>query len=119
MAKLALQALFSGNLGALWRDMQSSIEDDRHRPKGPNYYLEVIAVDPKFQGRGIGGLMLSQLTDFADGEGLPTYLSATDPRTVPLYKKHGFQIVSETNELNIPNYHMVRKPKASLKTEKI
>ena len=33
--------------------------------------------------------------------------------TVPLYKKHGFQIISETNELKIPDYHMTRKPKAS------
>lgn len=110
MTMLALQALFSGNLGMLWRGMKSSFEDNRQRPKEPNYYLEVIAVDPKFQGRGIGGAMLSQLTDFAEGEGLPTYLSTTAPKTVPLYKKYGFQIISETNELEIPNYHMLRKP---------
>lgn len=113
MVSLALQALFSGNLGMLWRGMKSTIEDDRHRPKEPNYYLEVIAVDPKFQGIGIGAAMLSHLIDTADAEGLPTYLSTTAPKTVPLYRKYGFQIISETNELKIPNYHMVRKPKAS------
>jgi GNAT superfamily N-acetyltransferase len=113
MAKLALQALFSANLGMLWRSVKSSLEDAKHRPKGPNYYLEVLAVAPKFQGKGIGGAMLSKLTDFADGDGLATYLSTTEPKTVPLYKRHGFQIISETSELNIPNYHMTRKPKAS------
>ena len=110
MVSLALQALFSGNLGMLWRGIKSSFEDNRHRPKGPNYYLEVIAVDPKFQRIGIGTAMLSHLIDTADAEGLPTYLSTTAPKTVPLYRKYGFQTISETNELKIPNYHMVRKP---------
>ena len=113
MARLALQALFSGNLGMLWRGIKSSFEDNRHRPKEPNYYLEVIAVDPKFQGRGVGGAMLSHLIDTADAEGLPIYVSTTDPKTMPLYRKYGFHTISETNELKIPNYHMVRKPKAS------
>jgi len=109
MAKLLLSALFQTNPGILWRGMKSSMEDDAHRPKEPNSRRETIAVDPKRQGRGIGSTMLSYLTDLADREGVLTYLSTTDPKTVPFYKTHGFRIISETNELGIPNYHLVRK----------
>jgi len=109
MAKLLLSALFQTNPGILWRSMKSSMEDDAHRPEEPNYCLETIAVDPKRQGRGIGGAMLTYLTDLADREGVLTYLSTTDPKTVPFYKTRGFRIISETNELGIPNYHLVRE----------
>ena len=57
-----------------------------------------------------GGAMMVHLTELADRQGVLTYLSTTDPKTVPFYKKYGFQVISETNSLGISNYHLVRKP---------
>ena len=87
-----------------------SLEDERGHPKEPNYCLDTIAVDPNHQGRGIGGALLSYLTNMSDAEGVLTCLSTTDPKTLPFYQKNGFEIVSETNGLGLPNYHMHRKP---------
>lgn len=93
----------------MWRGMKSAMEDEANRPKEPNYCLETIAVHPKFQGRGIGGAMMAHLTDIADREGVLTYLSTTDPKTVPFYERLGFRVISQTDSLGIPNYHMVRR----------
>ena len=109
MLRLVLGVVFTTSPAILWRAMKSSAEDEKHRPKEPNNFLEIIAVDPKRQGQGIGGAMLSHLTGMSDKDGILTYLSTTDPKTVPLYRKHGFKVISETNELGIPNYHLVRK----------
>jgi GNAT superfamily N-acetyltransferase len=111
MLKLVLRVVFKTSPAILWRAIKSSAEDEKHRPKEPNNFLEIIAVDPKRQGQGIGKAMLSHLTGMSDSEGILTYLSTTDPRTLPLYRRHGFKVISETNELGIPNYHLVRKRK--------
>ena len=91
----------------------SSLVDERHRPSSPNYYLETLAVDPQFQGRGIGGALLSYLTDLADKKGVLVYLSTTEPKTISLYERHGFRMISETDQSGVTNYHMEREPKAS------
>ena len=109
MLKLLPRMLSQSNPGILWRGIKSSMEDERNRPKAPNYCLDLLAVAPNFQGQGIGSTMLTHLTDTADREELLTYLSTTDPKTLPFYEKHGFEIISETREIKIPNYHMVRK----------
>jgi ribosomal protein S18 acetylase RimI-like enzyme len=111
--KLLLRALFNTNPGILWRSIISSLEDEKHRPREPNYFLETLAVEPTLQGRGIGSAMLAHLTDISDAEGVLTYLSTTEPKTIALYEKHGFEIVAETWELRIRNCHLVRTPKAS------
>jgi len=94
----------------LWRGFTSSLLDEKHRPDRPHYYLETLAVDPQLQRRGIGAALLSYLTDKADREGILVYLSTTDPRNVPLYERHGFRTVSETEQSGVPSYHMERRP---------
>jgi GNAT superfamily N-acetyltransferase len=111
MLKLLPRMLLQSNPGILWRGIRSSMEDERNRPKAPNYCLDLLAVAPNFQGQGIGSAMLTHLTDISDREGILTYLSTTDPKTISFYERHGFEIISETREIKIPNFHMVRKHK--------
>jgi len=110
LLKFLLRMLSSATPAIIWRGMKSALEDEANRPKEPNYCLETIAVHPGAQGRGFGGVMMSHLTDLADGRGVLIYLSTTDPKTVPFYAKHGFQVISRTNSLGIPNLHLVRNP---------
>jgi len=105
------RALLHVGPGIVWRGLKNSVTDEKHRPKEPNYFLETIGVDPRFQRRGIGSMMLSHLTGLADREQVLTYLSTTDPRTVPFYEKFGFKTTAKTNPTGVPNYHMVREPK--------
>lgn len=109
--KFLAHALLHVSPAIIWRGLKNNIEDEKHRPKEPNYFLETIGVNPKFQRRGIGSTMLSYLTRLADRERVLTYLSTTDPRTVSFYEKFGFQTKAKTNPTGVPNYHMVREPK--------
>jgi GNAT superfamily N-acetyltransferase len=110
MLKFLLRMLFHTTPAIMWRGMKSALEDEANRPKEPNYCLETIAVHPKVQGRGFGGAMMSHLTDLADRQGVLTYLSTSDPKTVPFYEQCGFQVISKTHSLGIPNFHLVRIP---------
>jgi ribosomal protein S18 acetylase RimI-like enzyme len=113
MLRLLWKMTLHATPATIWRGFMGSMDDEGHRPKQPHYYLETLAVEPDLQGRGIGTAMLSHLTANADQEGVLICLSTTDPRTIALYEKHGFRIVSETDQSGAPNHHMERTPKGS------
>ncbi|KAK2765098.1 hypothetical protein FQN54_008797 [Arachnomyces sp. PD_36] len=58
----------------------------------PHCILNVLAVSPKHQRRGIGALLIGYGSDIADKEGVETYLESTPPG-YELYKRNGFQDV--------------------------
>jgi GNAT superfamily N-acetyltransferase len=81
-----------------------------HHPAEPHWYLPLIGVTPSHQGKGYGSLLLEHAIDRCDREGLPAYLEATSPRSVPLYKRHGFEVVAELRVGSAPPiFPMVRK----------
>ncbi len=61
-----------------------------HHPPDPIWYLGVIATEPAAQGQGLGSALLRQSLAEIDEAGLPAYLESTNPRNVPLYRRHGF-----------------------------
>jgi len=102
--------LRSGPL-CLWRGYRSSMDDERHRPKAPHYYLSTLAVDIEHQGEGVGSLLLSHITAIADSEDTLICLTSTNPKAVPLYERFGFNTVLLTSPLGVPNHHMERPPR--------
>ncbi|WP_426503040.1 GNAT family N-acetyltransferase [Dactylosporangium sp. McL0621] len=66
---------------------------DAHHPLGQHEYLVHLAVAPKRQGRGIGSRLLQHRLARLDPAGRVAYLEATGPRTVALYRQHGFQLL--------------------------
>lgn len=78
------------------------------------YYLELIAVDPSAQGKGLGQRLFRWGIDEADRAGLPCYLEA-GPKTVTFYAREGFEPVSRVT-VQVPgvgeyfNQCMVRWP---------
>ena len=64
-----------------------------YHPHEPHWYLPLIAVDPACQGRGLGGALLKQALARCDADGLPAYLESSNPRNIPLYQRHGFEIL--------------------------
>lgn len=56
--------------------------------------LKLFGTHPKAQRRGAGSLLMAWVTELADREGLPCWVTAS-PVVVPLYKKFGFQIMEE------------------------
>lgn len=68
---------------------------DHFHPKEPHWYLPMIGVDPLRQGRGYGSALMKAALRRVDEAGLPAYLESSSPRNVPLYERHGFEIIGE------------------------
>jgi GNAT superfamily N-acetyltransferase len=62
----------------------------------PHWYLMILGVDPPYQGRGVGGELMQPILTECDREGLRAYLETQKARNVPFYRKHGFEVVRET-----------------------
>lgn len=56
--------------------------------------LVVLVVHPDFQRRGAGSMLVEQLCQKADGQGVIAVLGASDMGK-GLYLKHGFEIIKE------------------------
>ncbi|WP_312165917.1 GNAT family N-acetyltransferase [Phenylobacterium sp.] len=67
---------------------------DEHHPKAPPHaYLWFLGVRPEAQGFGVGSRLLAHGLARVDAKGLPAYLESSSPANVPLYRRHGFEVV--------------------------
>ena len=66
----------------------------------PHYYLQLLAVAPGLQSRGIGSALLRQGLERSDAQGTPVYFESTSPRNRVLYERHAF--VSQ-REFSLPD----------------
>lgn len=91
---------------------------DRSHPSEPHWYLPMIGVDPAQQGKGYGSALLKHALERCDDEGKLAYLEASSPKSIPLYQRHGFELVS-TIEVGSspPLFPMVRKPQRLVVTK--
>ena len=65
-------------------------------PDGPSARLSVVpGRGPAAQGHGIGSRLLKVGTDRLDATGLPAYLETQTERNIALYRRHGFEVISE------------------------
>jgi ribosomal protein S18 acetylase RimI-like enzyme len=62
-----------------------------YHPDEPHWYLPLIGVDPRRQGRGLGSALLQHALARCDAEHAPAYLESTNPANIPLYRRHGFE----------------------------
>jgi GNAT superfamily N-acetyltransferase len=66
---------------------------ETYHPSEPCWYLPLIGVDPTCQGRGYGSALLRYALEQCDRDGMPAYLESSNPRNIPLYQRHGFEII--------------------------
>jgi hypothetical protein len=59
--------------------------------RDPHLVLGVAGRGPRTTGKGLGGRLLAECIDLVDASHLPPYLETPNPRTVPLYERHGFE----------------------------
>ena len=92
--------------------MQVMQQMTSHHPREPHWYLPLIGIDPKHQGKGLGSALLAHATDICDRDGVPAYLESSNPRNVPLYQRHGFEITGEIQHGSSPTIvPMLRRPR--------
>jgi len=69
---------------------------DKHHPMQRRHaYLWFLGVAPAAQGHGVGSALLRAANARLDAEGLPAYLETGTTRNVALYRRHGYEVISE------------------------
>jgi len=83
---------------------------DQAHPDFAHWYLPWLGVDPSRQGRGLGGELLAACLHTVDADRLPAYLETPNPRTIPFYARHGFEVVGEAQAGACPPMTLMLRP---------
>ena len=84
-------------------DMFSVLEQmEGGHPKYPHWYLPWLGVGASRQGGGLGGTLLAECLEYVDTSGLPSFLETPNPRTIPFYERHGFEVTGYAQSGSCP-----------------
>jgi len=79
-------------------------------PTYPHWYLPWLGVHERFQGGGHGARLLTAGLETVDAAGLPAYLETPNPRTVPFYRRHGFELAGVAQAGACPPISFMLRP---------
>jgi ribosomal protein S18 acetylase RimI-like enzyme len=80
-------------------------------PQESHWYLPLIGVDPARQGQRLGDKLMAHALARCDADQFPAYLESSNPRNLPFYQRHGFEIIGKIQVGSSPTIvPMVRKP---------
>ncbi len=80
-------------------------------PVYAHWYLPWFGVKEALQGKGLGGQLMEPCLNVVDASHLPAYLETPNPRTIPFYERHGFQVTGGARAGGCPPLtFMVRAP---------
>jgi ribosomal protein S18 acetylase RimI-like enzyme len=83
-----------------------------YHPSEPHWFLPFMGVDPSQQGKGFGSALLQHTLIQCDRENKLAYLESSNPRNIPLYKRHGFELLGTIQIGSSPSIApMLRRPK--------
>ncbi len=81
-----------------------------YHPTEPHWYLPLIGVVPSRQGKGHGSALLQRVLLQCDKDRTPAYLESSNPRNIPLYERHGFELLGTIQvETSPPIFPMLRR----------
>lgn len=84
-------------------------------PHEPHWHLPLIGTDPSRQRKGDGSALLRHALSVCDEQQVPAYLEATSSTSVPLYQRHGFEVLGTIQlKSSPPIYPMLRKPRKAV-----
>src|SRR3989442_3137660 len=120
--------IFSGRFAAAGEILASSPSSNSrfslleqmggYHPCEPHWYLPMIGIDPAKQGNGDGSALLKHALERCDGEGKLAYLESSSPKSVPLYQRHGFELLGTIQVGSSPSmFPMLRKPRPLVPAE--
>ena len=86
-------------------------EMGRYHPSEPHWYLPLMGVDPFHQGKGLGSALMKHALIPCDRDKTVAYLESTNPKNIPLYERHGFELLGTIQVgTSPPLFPMLRKP---------
>lgn len=81
-----------------------------YHPHEPHWYLPLIGVAPSAQGAGHGSALMKQALLRVDAEHGIAYLESSHPRNVPLYERHGFELMGTIQQGSSPPVFPMLRP---------
>jgi ribosomal protein S18 acetylase RimI-like enzyme len=85
----------------------------RFHPTEPHWYLPLIGVDPSRHGKGYGSALMQHALIPCDRDKKLAYLESTNPKNIPLYERHGFELLGTIQVgTSPPIFPMLRKPRS-------
>lgn len=85
-----------GDVGGLAEQM------GKYHPKEPHWYLATLGVDVKAQGKGLGSILMKHALTRIDREHKVAYLESSNPRNIPFYERHGFEVIGRIQSGSSP-----------------
>jgi GNAT superfamily N-acetyltransferase len=84
----------------------------RYHPSEPHWYLPLMGVDPSQQSKGFGSALLQHILLQFDRHNNLAYLESSNPRNIPFYKRHGFELLGSIQIGTSPSIApMLRRPR--------
>jgi GNAT superfamily N-acetyltransferase len=82
---------------------------EKYRPDSPYWELEMLAIDPACQRKGLGSQLLDYGLAICDRDGSPVYLESSNPANLTFYCRHGFELLAEVELPGTPKrFPMIR-----------
>jgi len=80
----------------------------------PHWYLQMIGVDPAHQRQGFSSRLVRPVLERIDQEGMACFLETNVDKNVAIYRRFGFEVISEDKLPGTPvtSFAMLRKPPA-------
>ena len=80
-------------------------------PNEPHGYLPLLGSDPYHHGKRFGSALMEHALQLCDRDNKFAYLESSNPKNIPFYKCHGFELLG-TIQVNSspPIFLMLRKP---------
>jgi ribosomal protein S18 acetylase RimI-like enzyme len=83
-----------------------------YHPNEPHWYLPLLGVDPLHHGKGLGSALLQHALVICDQDNKYAYLESSNLRNIPLYERHGFELLGTIQVNTSPSiFPMLRKPR--------
>jgi GNAT superfamily N-acetyltransferase len=84
----------------------------RYHPSEPHWYLPLTGVDPLHQGKGLGSALMQHALIQCDRDNKLAYLESSNPKNIPLYERHGFEVLGTIQAGTSPTtFPMLRRPR--------
>jgi ribosomal protein S18 acetylase RimI-like enzyme len=97
--------------GGIGRAMSVFSVLSENHPKEPHLYLQVLGVDPPFQGKHYGGALLDRLKLEASArpEIAGVYLETATEANVAFYSSKGYEVLGELYPLGVRTWRMYQR----------
>lgn len=83
-----------------------------YHPQEPHWYLPFIGIDSSRQGKGYGAALMKHALVPCDRDGMLAYLESSNPKNIPFYERHGFDLLGTIQVgTSPPIFPMLRKPR--------